>query len=96
MDFLLTYNQKKTKTSLGKLVSRFSKCIKIDLNFELNFFYNYKNQSNDFFFTDNEDFLLINGLVYSFENKNLDNENDDLTEIFYFLKNIILKKLLKN
>ena len=40
-------------------------------------------------------FLLINGLVYSFENKNIDNENDDLTEIFYFFKNIILKKLLK-
>tara|TARA_X000000950_G_scaffold214835_1_gene258512 strand:+ start:36136 stop:37977 length:1842 start_codon:yes stop_codon:yes gene_type:complete len=95
VDFLLTYNQKKTKTSLGKLVSRFSKCIKIDLNFELNFFYNHKNQSNDFFFTDNEDFLLINGLVYSFENKNLDNENDDLTEIFHFFKKYNFEETLK-
>ena len=95
MDFLLTYNKKKTKSNLGKTVSRFSKCIKIDSNFELNFFCNYKNQPHDFFYKDNEDFLLINGLVYSFENKNLEKENDGLTEIFYFFKKNNFEETLK-
>ncbi len=95
MDFLLTYNQKKNKSNLGKIVSKFSKCIKIGSNFELNFFHNYKNKSNDFFYTDDEDFLLINGLVYSFENKNIDKENDDLIEIFYFFKKYNFEETLK-
>ena len=95
MDFLLTYNKKKTKSNLGKTVSRFSKCIKIDSNFELNFFCNYKNQPHDFFYKDNEDFLLINGLVYSFENKNINNENDETGEIFYFFKKYNFEETLK-